>query len=131
MAFLAIFLVVVIGGLLWVRFAPTNPSNWHVDPTVAADPGVSGVLLQYMVDRPDALSAFADIAMGQPNTRLIAGSVSENCLTFETRTKWVGFPDYITVTYQHGALVILSRLRYGRSDLGVNKRRLKAWLQSL
>ena len=52
-----------------------------------------------------------------------------------SRTRWIGFPDYITVSAvpaPGGAqLAVLSRLRFGRGDLGVNRARLDRWLRLL
>ena len=52
------------------------------------------------------------------------------------RTRWLGFPDMITVEfYDRGRgrsnLAIYSRSRYGWSDLGANRARVEAWLDQL
>ena len=70
-------------------------------------------------------------ALATPRTRLIAGSAEEGLLTFQTRSLLWGFPDYTTASVTDGTLVIYGRLRFGRSDIGVNKARILGWLASL
>ena len=43
----------------------------------------------------------------------------------------MGFPDYTTVQLKDDRLMIWARLRFGRSDLGVNRRRVDRWLADL
>jgi len=55
---------------------------------------------------------------------------------FVVRSAILGFPDLVTVqATPHGddaaTLIIWSRSVYGRSDLGVNRRRIDAWLAAL
>ena len=51
------------------------------------------------------------------------------------RSRFIGFPDYVTVkavALERGAaLIVYSRSRYGRSDFGVNRTRVEAWLAAL
>ena len=50
------------------------------------------------------------------------------------RSRVWGFPDYVSVRVLPGdaegtsTLAILSRLRFGRSDVGVNAARMQTWL---
>ncbi|MDF0600893.1 DUF1499 domain-containing protein [Psychromarinibacter sp. C21-152] len=128
--------------LAWVRLAPSDPDDWHVDPLKAGDPGRGGVLLlpgeearTYKATPKSLLSAFDRVAMEAPRVEQLAGSVGSGRITYIARTKWLGFPDYITVTAvpaEGGAqLAVYSRLRYGRGDMGVNRKRLDRWLEEL
>ena len=52
------------------------------------------------------------------------------------RTKIMRFPDIITVRFipleqRRSTLAVYSRSRYGRRDFGVNKDRVRAWLEAL
>jgi len=128
-----------------VRLAPTDPARWHVDPTAADSPGEAGVLVRpgdgdirpEGVDMaPSGLLARLDaIIRANPRTRAIAGSVEAGRITYRTRSRVFGFPDFatVTVTEEGGRAfpVILSRLRFGRSDLGVNRARVEGWLAEL
>ncbi|HHB81701.1 MAG TPA: DUF1499 domain-containing protein, partial [Aliiroseovarius sp.] len=52
-------------------------------------------------------------------------------MTFVTRSRLWGFPDYTTIAYADGRITIFARLRFGRSDLGVNAARVGAWRELL
>jgi uncharacterized protein (DUF1499 family) len=64
-----------------------------------------------------------------PRTQMIAGAVGEGRLTYITRTKWIGFPDYTTIEQDGENIKLYARLRFGRSDLGVNRKRLDGLLE--
>ncbi len=137
MKLLLVLLLTVALVLAYIRLAPSDAARWHVDPAEASDPGAGGVLMRHAMDVPPdaAMRSFDEVASEAPRTRLLAGSVAAGHVTYVSRTKWIGFPDYITVkavAAESGSdLVILSRLRFGRSDLGVNRVRLEDWLQRL
>ncbi len=127
MKLLLLLLVLVMVFAAYIRLAPSNPERWHVDPSDAIDPGRGGVLHQVTGD----LAAFDAIIQAAPRVRVLAGSVATGHITYVTRSRGLGFPDYITVKQVGPDLVILSRLRFGRSDLGVNAARLFRWLEPL
>ena len=52
-------------------------------------------------------------------------------LTYITRSAAIGFPDYTTARQDGDQLVIWARQRFGRSDFGVNRRRVDGWLDAL
>ena len=138
---LLLLIAAVIGLLVYIRLAPTDPGRWHVDPLLAADPGQAGVLIVppsapvYACEPATLLMAFDRVVSQVPRTRQIARDNDAPWVTYEARTKWVGFPDYISVRaveVEGGAsLAILSRLRFGRSDLGVNAKRAQAIIAAL
>ena len=127
--------------LAYIRLAPSHAARWHIDPTTAADPGPAGVLIapgKYVsTDTATALlEKFDAIAREHSATARLAGSVTDNHITYVVRSKWFGFPDYLTIktipTDTGGStLSILSRLRFGQSDLGVNRARLDSWLKAI
>ncbi|MGB8622543.1 MAG: DUF1499 domain-containing protein [Paracoccaceae bacterium] len=137
--------LIAVSGLIYIRVAPSDPAYWHIDPTLAASPGESGVLVRpgdgditpAPRDMPPAalLSRLDAIIMATPRTRRVAGSVEEGRVTYVTRSLVFGFPDYATVTAisrdGESFPVILSRARFGRSDLGVNRARVEKWLEAL
>jgi len=57
--------------------------------------------------------------------------VAEGRVTYITRSKLWGFPDYSTFETRDGDLLIHARLRFGSSDMGVNRARVTDWLARL
>jgi len=132
-----ILIVLAFALLAYVRLAPSDPARWHIDPQTADDPAPGGVkrAVSMSLQAPEALEAFHSIASTAPRTSLLAGTIDEGRLTYVTRSRWVGFPDYVSVsaTPDDGGstLHMLSRLRFGLSDMGANAKRLDGWLQDL
>lgn len=145
-------LEVVLGALLlaalvfgaWVRLAPSDPARWHVDPVAVERPTYPG----YYLMRPQGgsstgpvfdmapsalLAAFDSVARAAPRTDVLAGSVEDGQITYVARSALWGFPDYISVralpAEEGGArLAVFSRLRFGQSDMGVNRARIEDWI---
>ena len=78
-----------------------------------------------------ALARLAEIAAAAPRTRLLAGSLAEGRITWISRSKLWGFPDYITAEVAPQGLRLWSRQRYGVQDMGVNQQRLADWMSRL
>ncbi|MBM9594362.1 DUF1499 domain-containing protein [Roseitranquillus sediminis] len=136
---------VAVGLAGWVRLAPANPPVWHVDPLTAERPGGRGWLVRpeggdqvspaYPVSLAELLAAIDRAALAEPRTRRIAGSVEEGRMTYESRSRIFGFPDFTTVAAiadgEGARPVLLGRARFGSSDLGVNRARIERWLVRL
>ena len=75
----------------------------------------------------DFIARITDIALATPRTV----QISEAPLTFVTRSRWFGFPDITQVIVDDGRVTIHAHLVFGKSDLGVNKRRVLDWLNQL
>lgn len=126
---------------IFVRLAPTDPQSWHVDPVAADDPGPGGVRLAggtapVWQTSPSELAAALDRAMlSRPRTRRIAGDPASGHATYVFRSLIFGFPDYLTaraVEIPGGArLDVLSRSRFGGSDLGANAAMVDALIEDL
>lgn len=139
---LAALVLLVAGGAAYVRLAPDDPARWHVAPRLAAPetggaPGVvqgvpGGAAVQIAAADPAAaLSRLDAIATASPRTRRLAGSVAEGRITWVSRSRFWGFPDYTTAEVIPGGLVLYARQRYGSDDWGVNAARLRGWLAQL
>ena len=137
--------VITLVGMGWVRLAPNDPARWHVDPRRVERPDTPNFHLLRMGDgdapapvfnmTPGALAKrLHDIATADGAT-LLAGSVAEGHMTYLTRSRLMGFPDYTTVLIEPAAdgavMTAFARARYGYSDLGVNRDRLDAWVSGL
>lgn len=115
---------IVVAGLIWMRVAPHDVARWHVPVGQADDLTGPGWAVRVIRTRPGILGGIHEAMLDMPRTVLLAGSLAENRLTYVTRSKWIGFPDYTTVEQAADTIRLYGRLRFGRSDLGVNARRL-------
>lgn len=139
---LAIIVLAVLGLAAWVRLAPSDPGRWHVDPVAAQPPGAGGWKAGpapadaegpvFAAAPEEVLTALDAVADETPRTRRLAGSPEEGRITYVTRSRLWGFPDYTTVAaaqVEGGTqLTVLARLRFGGSDLGVNRARVEDWI---
>jgi len=132
-----VLLVCCMGLAAYVRLAPDVVARWHHPlegmPTAAGivtDPGAARAFVP-MADGRAGLAQFAKVAAASPRVRLLAGSVQEGRMTWVVRSALWGFPDYVTAEAGPQGLAVWSRLRFGRSDLGVNRARLEDWLARL
>ncbi len=147
----AAVLLAAATGYVVINTSGHDPARWHVDPA-AARPGSNpneylaaprgataapaDAQTRLYLESPRALLArFDAIARAQPRTRVVAGDPDSLMITYVQRSRVFGFPDYLTVkamAMEGGAgLIIWSRARYGRSDFGVNRARVEAWLAAL
>jgi uncharacterized protein (DUF1499 family) len=72
----------------------------------------------------------------EPRVRLMSEEGQHRHLVFIVRSAALRFPDIVTVEFfpvgpDRSTLAILSRSRYGRSDFGVNARRVDSWVGKL
>ncbi len=127
MVFIAI-LIAVLGVLGWIRFAPSEVADWHVDPQVSADQDLTNGVRRRVSAGDGGFERLHMQILATPRTELLAGGPQDGHATYITRSLWLGFPDYTTVQANGEVLEIWGRLRFGRSDMGVNKARVDAWL---
>ncbi|MCB2135535.1 MAG: DUF1499 domain-containing protein [Rhodobacteraceae bacterium] len=149
----ALLLLIVAGGMAYIRLAPSDPARWHVDPgyaiefgglttfppgrdsVVPVEGGAHAMITLFETSSAEALSELDAIAVASPRTRRLAGTPEEGRMTWITRSAIFGFPDYTTAEVRPlGPMVnidIYARLRFGRSDRGVNAARLRDWLEKL
>ncbi|MBB4173990.1 DUF1499 domain-containing protein [Sulfitobacter noctilucicola] len=139
-----ILVLVVIGVFAFVRLAPSDPQRWHRQSNVAgmgeSRPASGYVWREPVTDDGLArLKALDDVIRDTPRTKVLIGSVAEGKITYVTRSKVCGFPDYTTIGIYEGPvqgvqtryLEINARLRFGKSDLGVNRNRVQGWIASV
>lgn len=137
------------GSIVFVRSLSHDPAVWHVDPLTAPDPSTPN---WYRV-APDGentapvfdvdvstLSAALDRAVEQQSSveLLQDDRARGGPVTWVQRSTLFGFPDYISIAVlpvgedgRRSTLAIFSRARLGQSDLGVNKKRVAAWLSAV
>ena len=146
-------IVLAAAGMIYVRVAPLDAGTWHVDPVTAPTPETPNsfrvrapgatagaeemVSPIYAVPPAELMAAFDRMALAQPRTERLAGTPDgQDFVTCVQRTALVAYPDYVSVRAVpvgegQSALVILSRSRFGKSDLGVNRARVTQWLGAL
>src|SRR6056300_1932134 len=125
-------LVLIIGGLAYIQLAPSEVTRWHDMPDFDSDQDLAGGVMRVLdpVDQAQFAKLVQVIQVSDRVTHL-AGSVADGKITFIARTKWMGFPDYVTLQWGNNRLRVYSRLRFGQSDLGVNGRRLDTWISQV
>ena len=136
---LGIAILIAAAVLIYVRVAPHDVSRWHRSAAVEdlGETRLDGGYVWREKAGPDAQARLArldEIIRAHPRTKHLAGSVADGQVTYVSRTKWVGFPDYTTIGLYGDApqiLEVYGRLRFGRSDFGVNAGRIKGWLAQL
>jgi hypothetical protein len=133
---IVVALALGVGAMTYVRLAPTDIARWHqldqmAVPGDVAAPGGFMAARRITADAAQVLAAVDAIARATPRTRPIAGSVAEGMVTYQTRSLIWGFPDHTTVAVQGDLLVIHGRLTFGQSDMGVNRARVRDWLDQL
>ncbi|GGH47134.1 DUF1499 domain-containing protein [Frigidibacter albus] len=138
---LVLLVLMALGGLAWVRLAPSDPGRWHVNPLTARDPGSPnfarippGEIVT--AEDPATLAARIDAALlAMPRVTRLAGEPKGGFVTYIARSRLLGFPDYVTVrtlAADRGAtFAALSRARFGASDFGVNAARMQALRDAL
>jgi len=145
----ALLVVTGLGFAIWVRVAPSDPAEWHVDPLTAPGTGwpnawrvgpegapVDAVAPVYPVTAAELAAAVDAHALAQPDTIRLAGDPATLWTTYVQRSKRMKFPDYISVRAidlgdGRSTVAIYSRARFGRGDLGVNRARVENWLAAL
>ena len=120
-----IILAVVVVLVAIVRLAPIDAERWHVPVTASADKDGIGRAVRVIPGDGDVLARLDSAMMAEPVTSRIAGSVGEGHVTYVSRSKWWGFPDFTTIQLVDGQIRMFARLRFGRRDFGVNARRLE------
>ncbi|MEL7097795.1 MAG: DUF1499 domain-containing protein [Pseudomonadota bacterium] len=120
-----IFVALIVAALGYIRLAPHDVGRWHVPVTAEADRDFTAGAVRVLPGDAAALGRVDAAARALPRTQVLAGTVDEGRITYVTRSALFGFPDYTTVELADGQLRLIARLRFGRSDLGVNGRRLE------
>ncbi|MGB3187474.1 MAG: DUF1499 domain-containing protein [Ornithinimicrobium sp.] len=136
-----------------IRLAPDDPAKWHQDPLTASAPQTpnwyrispqtsgftgsadrEGEAPVFDVPVAELVAAFDQVALADSRVDVLAGSAEAGFVTYLQRSALMGYPDYISVRFipideGRSTLAVLSRARYGSSDLGVNQKRVDRWVQ--
>lgn len=145
---IGLFILVAATLALWIRLSPSDPAIWNLaiaDQTPAltgpcADqirPQHNGARATCLLqgDPASVLAKLNAVALATARTTPLAGTSTDGRMTWVSRSKLMGFPDYTTAEVHAAAqgtrLDIYARQRFGDGDAGVNAARLKSWLAQL
>ena len=131
MSFVYLLILIVLLFLAYVRLAPSDAARWHKPVTISEDKTFKGGAARVIVASEGTLAKLDAAAQALPRTTVLAGSVAEGRITYVTRSAAIGFPDYTTIEQDGDTIKLYARLRFGRSDLGVNGARLRKLLQAV
>ncbi len=114
---------------------PPTPNSALAGPA-AFSPRPDIVLPSYAVPAARLYAAVRAVAAGQERTFLQAEHPATLEVRYVVRSAVLNFPDLIVAQVSSRAedssdLVLYSRSLYGRSDLGVNRARIAAWIAAL
>lgn len=128
---LLILIGLALALMLYIRLAPSDPARWHVVLETPQDRDTLGSATRVLPGQAGRMNDLHRVALATPRTRLLAGGPGQGHATYVTRSLLWGFPDYTTVWTDGDALVLHGRLRFGRGDMGVNRRRIEGWIAAL
>jgi uncharacterized protein (DUF1499 family) len=116
---------------------PRTPNTFLLAPEgLCKNAKIDMVAPVYGVPVAKLRQAFLSIAIAQPRTAHALADEPGLYDDFVVRSALFGFPDLVSVKFlqlkgKTSTLALYSRSVYGRSDLGVNRRRSLAWLAEL
>ncbi|SDF99649.1 DUF1499 domain-containing protein [Sulfitobacter delicatus] len=80
------------------------------------------------------LKSLDEVIRKTPRTDVVAGSLADGQITYVTRSALMGYPDFTTIGIYGDDpryAEIYARSRFGKSDLGVNAKRVEGWLTEI
>lgn len=126
-----ILVSIVVFALAFVRFAPSDPVRWHVEIKHSEDRDFPNGAVRVFQGTRETFEHAVGVIDSLPRTERLAGSTEDGRVTFVTRSRFIGFPDYTTVEHTDNRIKMFARLRFGKSDLGVNGKRLATVLRAV
>ncbi|MGJ8545374.1 MAG: DUF1499 domain-containing protein [Sulfitobacter sp.] len=119
-----------VAALGYIRLAPQDLSRWHQPIEGSQDRTGTGEALRVVQGGAPEFAALHDAMMQIPRTKVLAGDLAAGRITYITRSLVMSFPDYTTIEQSGTQIKLLGRLRFGKSDLGVNGKRLDGLLRA-
>ena len=126
-----ILICIIVAFAAYVRFAPLAAERWHISISATEDKDMKGGAIRIVPSKSGTMAMLDSALKKLPRTSLLAGSAMQGHVTYVTRSKWMGFPDYTTLEQSGDTIKMLARLRFGRQDLGVNAARLRKLVTAL
>lgn len=134
-----IIVIALLALLAYVRLAPVEAARWHAaaeGQKMGKTQGANSFIWRAPVqgDGTDIFARLDEVIRATPRTEQIAGSLAEGQVSYVTRTRLMGYPDFTTIGIYGDDpryLEVYGRSRFGRSDLGVNAKRINGWLSQI
>lgn len=126
-----VLIVLVLGFAAYVRFSPLPLERWHQTINATADADLAGGAVRILPGDAALFAKFDQEMTNLPRTRVLAGSRETDLITYVTRSAVFGFPDMTTIELQENEIRLFARLRFGASDLGVNRKRLEGLIANV
>lgn len=127
MRILLAILVIVAGAMVYFRLAPVKFTRVEMPAALGDYPTAGGFTAVRALTERVTLDAVTAAMLALPRTTQVADAP----LTFITRSRGFGFPDVTVLEVRDGTLAVSGHLVYGKSDLGVNQKRILQVLASL
>ncbi len=148
---LGVLAALVVVAAAMIRRLDHDAGVWHVDPMTAPTPSTpnsyrvapadavvdaDAVAPTFEMSATDLAAKFDRVARDSGNVDVVGGSPEGGFVTYVQTSSLFAFPDYISVRFiaidaDTSTLAVFSRSRLGQSDLGVNKKRVNAWIEQL
>ena len=106
------FVAAVAVLMVYIRVAPSRAADWHdtkLPPLgIGQFPATSGYVEQRAVANggTEEMAALDAIIRATPRTMGLVGTLESGKMTYVTRSKVVGFPDYTTVSVSYTHLTL-------------------------
>ena len=126
-----VVVALVLALLAYVRLAPVDPERWHLPVAATESADLVGGAVRVLDGDQTTFLALDKAARALPRTSVLAGSVDEGRITYVTRSFVFGFPDMTTIELAGEQVRMFARLRFGQSDMGVNRKRLEDLLSAI
>jgi hypothetical protein len=122
--------------MLYARLGSIDAADWHTAPDVSETETLAGgfkTQVSVVGQAPDIQIQFNQIALATPRTEILAQETE--LVTYVTRSAAFGFPDFSTASFtqigDETVIKIYARLKMGKADMGVNKKRVENWLSAM
>jgi len=134
-ALLLVLVAAFLAFAVWVRVAPSDPAQWHVEPATTPDPFKPNFARVDQVTNLAPGQAVAAIAAQAQSEGAVRLAGDDMFTTWIARTRVMRYPDYVSIRLTpEGSgtrVVAFSRSRFGYGDRGVNRARLRRWVGRL
>lgn len=125
-------LVVAAGLAAWVRTTGVPAERHRLSgemPGIGDHPEAGGfTAVRRAADPAAALARLERAILATPRTERLAGRAEAGEASFVTRSAFWGFPDVTNIRAGADRVETRGHLVLGRSDMGVNRRRVEGWL---